>query len=149
MKEGIKMRKNINEKIKELLMENDELLIQAVQNLNSWNGGFDDLSFYENDEEFFNTYFEGNPMEAIRATHFGKYSYNDNYVKFNGYGNLDTYSYSEMVKEIKSQIEEIVESCIENYNNIYIDEITDIIEELEEEEEEEEEEKKELENDED
>lgn len=129
------MRKNINEKIKELLMENDELLIQAVQNLNSWNGGFDDLSFYENDEEFFNTYFEGNPMEAIRATHFGKYSYNDNYVKFNGYGNLDTYSYSEMVEEIKSQIDEIVESCIENYNNIYIDEITDIIEELEEEEE--------------
>lgn len=134
------MRKNINEKIKELLMENDELLIQAVQNLNSWNGGFDDLRFYDNDEDFFRMFFEGKTMEAIRATQFGHYSYNDDYVRFNGYGNLDTYSYSEMVEEIKSQIEEIVESCIENYNNIYIDEITDIIEELEEELEEEEEE---------
>jgi len=47
---------------------------------------------YSNDEDFFNTFFDGRTMDAIRSVHFGKYNFNDNYVKFNGYGNLETFN---------------------------------------------------------
>lgn len=31
-------------------------------------------------------------MEAVRAVHFGEYRYNDEFIKFNGYGNLETFN---------------------------------------------------------
>ena len=37
-------------------------------------------------------------MEAIRATYYGDYNYNDEYVKFNGYGNIDSYSEYERIE---------------------------------------------------
>lgn len=44
------------------------------------------------DEEFFSIYFT-DPMEAARATFFGKIqSWNDDYIYFNGYGNLESTS---------------------------------------------------------
>ena len=42
------------------------------------------------DEEFYNIYFEGNPIEAVRAVLFGDVRWSDDYVRFNGYGNLET-----------------------------------------------------------
>lgn len=46
----------------------------------------------ENDEDFFNTYFEGNPGGAVRAAIYGDYNYSHTYVTFNGYGNLETFN---------------------------------------------------------
>ena len=98
----------------------------------------ENLDFWENDEEFFNTFFN-NPMEAIRATYYGNYNYNDDYVKFNGYGNIDSYSEYERIEEIKDNIDDIVDNLIECYYNIYINEELEslLLELLEEEEEEE------------
>lgn len=45
-----------------------------------------DEIFY-NDEEFFNTFFTS-PMEATRASYYGDYCYNDEYITFDGNGNL-------------------------------------------------------------
>ncbi len=45
---------------------------------------------YDNDEEFFDVYFSGDVMGAVRAVSFGEYNYSDDYIKFNGYGNLET-----------------------------------------------------------
>lgn len=43
------------------------------------------------DNEFFDIYFENNPYEAARATYFGNIqNWNDDYIRFNGYGNLET-----------------------------------------------------------
>ena len=132
------MKKN---EIREYLLNNEETLLDVVSELNSWNGCLDYLDFWENDEEFFNTFFD-NPMEAIRATYYGNYNYNDDYVKFNGYGNIDSYSEYERIEEIKDNIDDIVENLVEYYYNIYINEELEnlILELLEEEEEEEEEE---------
>ena len=55
--------------------------------------------FLENDEELFETYFE-TMIEAVRATQYGKYNFADDYAKFNGYANLDSYSEYEVIKEI-------------------------------------------------
>ena len=126
--------------IKEYLLNNDDVLLDVVSELNSWNGCLENLDFWENDEEFFNTFFD-NPMEAIRATYYGNYNYNDDYVKFNGYGNIDSYSEYERIEEIKDNIDDIVDNLIECYYNIYInEELENLILELLEEEEEEEEE---------
>ena len=128
------MRKN---KIREYLLNNEDVLLDVVSELNSWNGCLENLDFWENDEEFFNTFFD-NPMEAIRATYYGNYNYNDDYVKFNGYGNIDSYSEYERIEEIKNNIDDIVDNLIECYYNIYInEELENLILELLEEEEEE------------
>lgn len=51
-----------------------------------------ELIDFSDPEDFFNTYFE-NPFEAASAAHFGKINWMDNYIKFNGYGNLETIPY--------------------------------------------------------
>ena len=125
------MKKN---EIREYLLNNEETLLEVVSELNSWNGCLENLDFWENDEEFFNTFFD-NPMDAIRATYYGNYNYNDDYVKFNGYGNIDSYSEYERIEEIKDNIDDIVENLIEYYYNIYInEELENLILELLEEE---------------
>ncbi len=124
--------------IKEYLLNNEDVLLDVVSELNSWNGCLDNLDFWENDEEFFNTFFD-NPMEAIRATYYGNYNYNDDYVKFNGYGNIDSFSEYERNEEIKDNIDDIVDNLIECYYNIYInEELENLILELLEEDEKEE-----------
>lgn len=91
--------------------------------------GDPDNEIYSFDEEFFETYFS-NPMEAARATFFGKIeSWNDEYIKFNGYGNLESMTEYEVSEDIDNYLEEIFDNpdTWENY-----------IEDEEEEEEEEE-----------
>ncbi len=52
--------------------------------------GFIDDEIFENDEEFFELFFNGKPAEAVRASFYGDYRYADDYVRFNGYGNLES-----------------------------------------------------------
>lgn len=78
-----------------------------------------DDEIYENDEEFFETYFEGRPFEAVRSSYFGHYKFSDNYVWFNGYANLDS---SNFVDEMPIYVDEMIDWLIENYDEIsYID----------------------------
>lgn len=72
-----------------------------------------DSEVFENDEEFFNMFFENKPFEVVRACHFGSYNFSDDYVQFNGYGNLDTLNYFE-VKDLCESAERIAEYAIEN-----------------------------------
>lgn len=129
------MKKN---EIREYLLNNEEILLEVVSELNSWNSCLENLDFWENDEEFFNTFFD-NPMDAIRATYYGNYNYNDDYVKFNGYGNIDSYSEYERIEEIKDSIDDIVENLIEYKDCICINDgnLEELLDEEEEEEEEE------------
>lgn len=51
-----------------------------------------DNELHSFDDDFFSTYFS-DPMEAARATFFGDInSWNDDYIMFNGYGNLESTS---------------------------------------------------------
>lgn len=64
-----------------------------------------------NDENFFNTFFEGKPMEAVRASYFGTYRYSDDYVWFNAYGNLNSGSYED---ELPMNGEDMVDFYLKN-----------------------------------
>ena len=122
------------EKIREYLLNNEETLLDVINELNSWNGCLDYLEFWNNDEEFFNTFFE-NKIEVARAICYGDYNYNDDYVRFNGYENLESFSEYDMIEKMKDDIEEIVENLIEYYDciEIYNEELQELLEENEEE----------------
>ena len=121
--------------VKEYLLENEDVLIDMVQELNSWNGCLEYLDFWENDGEFFETYFESK-LDAVRATFYGDYKFNDDYVRFDGYGNLESFSEYDMIEEIKDSIDEIVENLIEYKDYICISDgnLEELLEEEEEEE---------------
>ena len=48
-----------------------------------------DDEIFEFGDDFFELFFEGKPAEAVRAAFFGNISsWSDEYIRFNGYGNL-------------------------------------------------------------
>lgn len=84
-----------------------------------------DDEYFSNDDYFFEEFFNGcEPMRIVQATYFGDYRYMDDWVKFNGYGNLNSYSDWQVKKEIKEN-NDFLQWCFEN---------VDIFEELREEE---------------
>ena len=63
----------------------------------------------KNREEFFDTFFSS-PIDAVRAVFFGKInSWLDEYIRFNGYGNLVSLSEYEAVEYVDEYAEEIFE----------------------------------------
>lgn len=124
----------VHESLKDYLLENTDELRQVVSELNSWDGSLEHLQVYENDEEFFETFFSGKTVEAVRATQFGDYRYSDDFVRFNGYANLDSFNEYTYIEELKEEIDEIIELLIEKQHNLSLDsEIEEILEAEEEE----------------
>ena len=115
--------------IKGLLLNDFNTLEDVVRELNSWNACLDYLAVYENDEEFFNMFFEGKPAELARAIYYGDFNYNDEYIKFNGYGNLETFSKYDYEELLEENIEEITENLIEyaEYISIGNEELDDLL----------------------
>ena len=124
------------EKVKAYLLENMEELQNVVREVNGWDSSLKHLDYEYNDDEFFNVFFEGKPMEAVRAAIYGDYRYTDDYVKFDGYGNLVSVSEYDMEEELKENIEEIVDALESNFSNLCLsDELTALINEEKDEEE--------------
>ena len=98
-------------------MNETEKLMAMVQEVNNWNSELEFLSVWDNNNEFFDTFFGGEPMEVARAVQFGDYNYNDSYVMFNGYGNLVSYSDYQLEELLKDHKDEIIES----YNELVED----------------------------
>ena len=122
-------KENLLNEIKGLLLNDFNTLEDVVRELNSWNACLDYLDVYENDEEFFNMFFEGKPAELARAIYYGDFNYNDKYIKFNGYGNLETFSKYDYEELLEENIEEITENLIEyaEYISIGNEELDDLL----------------------
>jgi len=67
--------------------ESIELWNEYCEEANDKNG-----RIYPNDEDFFKLFFT-DVYEVVRAISFGDYTFTDDYVYFNGYGNLKTFNY--------------------------------------------------------
>lgn len=118
----------IEENLRNYLLNDLSELEEIVCELNSWNGSLEDLRVYNNDGEFFEMMFDGNAMEAVRASQYGNYNYNDDYVKFNGYGNLESFSEYEYEELLKSNVDEIIEALTFNIDHISVSsELEDIV----------------------
>ena len=98
-------------------MNETEKLMAMVQEVNSWDGTLEHLNMWENDRDFFDTFYSGEPMEVARAVQFGEYDYRDSYAKIDAYGNLVSYS----DYELKELLEDYKEEIIESYNELVED----------------------------
>lgn len=125
------------ENLIEYLKENvttDELL-EMTQSVNSYNGALDYLYYYENDEDFFETMFKSK-SEVARAIYYGAYNYNDEYVNFDAYGNLESVSQWELEEKLNEYKEEIIDEYLNAYEEdkeYFNDDVIKKIEEWEEE----------------
>lgn len=117
--------------LKEYLLNNFEELDQLVTAIHAYNGELEHLMFYENDEEFFDTYFYNKPMEAVRAVQYGDYNYNDPYVQFDGYMNLVSYDTWQYKEALQAHIDEIIEQVynIKDECNWIDEEIVELVNE--------------------
>lgn len=92
-------------------MSSEEL--KQLNNVYCEQAGYPDSEIYDNDEDFFNTYFDGQVIRAVQCVTYGEYKYSDDYVKFNGQGNLDSFN-SIVASDLIDTIEVIAEYAIDN-----------------------------------
>ena len=120
------------ENIKNYLLNHIDEKEEIISDINSIDGSLDYLEYYENNEEFFNTFFYNNPSEAVRSSFYGDYNYCDNWVKFDGYGNLKSVDDYELEKEYKYYIDEIIDSLLEHYQEMILcdNELIKLLEEV-------------------
>jgi hypothetical protein len=93
----------------------DNDLIQ-LNNEYSQDIGDSDSEIWGNDEDFLSAFFANNPDALARAIFYGDYNYSHNYVRFNGYGNLETFNWFE-TKDLCELVPTIAAYIIENPKN--------------------------------
>lgn len=86
---------NTFDAVKEYLTSLESIELVNIHNTYCQEANYPDDEIYSNDEEFFNTFFDGRPAEVARACFYGDYNYSHEYVMFNGYGNLESFNYPE------------------------------------------------------
>ena len=138
--------KTINEQLKELFEQDEELFSSTIEELDGWNGYLNDDRYYSMDE--LNEFYRGSePLEILQRAYFGRdddswhtdehgqkhygaFNPNREYFTFNGYGNLVSSDYKDYSYLLDDYF---IESLIDNKDNLYLDdEILEIIEGAEE-----------------
>lgn len=116
------------------LLENltDSELMSIFRDCNSYDGSFDFADYYENDEDFFNLFFENKPDEAVRAVCYGDYRYSDDFVRFNAYGNLESFNGYDVKEAAREYIAELADYILRERRTTWNSEIDDFIALLEE-----------------
>jgi hypothetical protein len=107
--------------IKKAIDQMNENQLVELNNMYCQEFGYNDNEVYSNDEDFFNTFFEGKPMEVARSTFYGDYDFSHYYVMFTGYGNLKTFHTMDIEKLVDS-VEVMAENIadrFEDFENIF------------------------------
>lgn len=97
----------------------------SINNQYCQNNNYNDDEIYGNDEDFFETFFS-TKLEAVRAVAYGEYNYAHDYVRFNWYGNVesfDTFAVSDMVESPEKIAEDIIENPSDYSHAIDLDDI--------------------------
>ena len=109
-------------KIEKILRSDMHLTMDIVGQLNGLNGSFETYTLYDMDD--FDMVMEGcTPTEVVQRTFFGCFNPNDDYFFFNGYANLESIYEWEMEGHFEPIIDEIVDSMLYNYDDLYIDDV--------------------------
>lgn len=97
-------RENVINEIIELLEGYEELLIEAVEELDAWNGFLEDEKYFEM-ELLPDILYGCDILDVLNMAYFGRdedswneyssFNPNRNYFKFNGYGNLVSSDYKD------------------------------------------------------
>ena len=95
---------------------NFEECYRIISELNSYDGSLEHLDYYHNDEEFFSIFYGSNVMEVVRALCHGVYSYDDDFVKIDAYGNLESACPTEIMTLYDLYKDEIADKILELYD---------------------------------
>lgn len=99
---------------------------EKIAKFNEWAYDNDaDRVVYENDESTMRELFES-PLDAVRAAYYGSYDYPDEYMVFNGYGNLDSYAnaYDVVHSHLIDLIDDVIAWMVSNEDfGAYEDEV--------------------------
>ena len=71
-----------------------------------------DGEIYDNNREFFDMYLP-NSFDALQKTFYGSYTFNDKFVKFDGYANLDSFDSFDS-SDLPERIEKVAEYIYDN-----------------------------------
>ena len=93
-----------------------ENVIAMLFEINGYSGEFEDLRAYEFDEYILDELF-ASVYDAVTRMDMKNFNVYDDYVKFNGYGNLITLSASEYESDIIDNKNEILETYLEYVND--------------------------------
>lgn len=123
-KQGFKVPKFLDtqERVKDLLLEDDRLLQSVVRDINSWNGSLRDIEFYPLDSYELEVFFGDDMMKLADAICDGNFNSNDDYFTLDDvYGYITTYTETEMIEELKNNIDDIVEQFFDTYYDLPFD----------------------------
>lgn len=114
--------KNTEKSILEAIKEMDNFELIEIHNQYCENINYMDNQIFVNDEEFFEVYFNGRINELIRAMYYGNFNPNEEFIKFDGYANLETFDNVENEIDIEAIAENIFETEAQNYYSIDLEE---------------------------
>lgn len=103
------------EQITDAIKVMTDLDIMELNNIFCDIANYGDLYIYTNDEYFFQDYFNSG-IEIARAVQYGDYNINHEYVRFNGYGNLESMDFLDL-NDLVDSVDNIVDSVEENWND--------------------------------
>ena len=93
----------------------DDLAI-LLQHMHAYDGCFDDCIYYDMDE--FDEFLDGyTPSEIARMIFFdGDFNPNDEYFRFNAYGNLESANWGDVVAVAEDLVDDILDHLVNNYD---------------------------------
>lgn len=109
------------EQLLERLSEMGDADLIAVHNKYCEAYGSMDNQIFENDDYFLETYFMEKPAELARSIQYGDYRYCDDFVQFNGYGNLESFNYTDghiFIEDIAGYLEDWDEDEQEDFLDV-------------------------------
>ena len=106
------------EKIKEFLLNNLEEIKNVIAEVYNWNGSLAGFEVFDNDEYFFNDIFYGSKYDLVEKIINGDYRLEDDFVRFNCYGDIESLNRHEYEEELKENIDEIIEELISCYDDL-------------------------------
>lgn len=92
----------------------DDLAV-LLQHMNAYDGCFEESTYYDMDE--FDEFLDGRtPLEIARMIFFGNFNPNDDYFRFNGYGNLESANWGDVEAEAEGLVDDIIYHLVNSYS---------------------------------
>ena len=91
-------------------------LVELMQHMSFYDGSFDDVLYYDMDEfdELMSNY---SPMEIAQMIFFGdEFNPNDDYFRFNVYGNLESANWYDLEAEAENSVNDIIYHLVNIYS---------------------------------
>ncbi len=90
--------------------------VELMQHMNSYDGSFGDVIYYDMDsfDEFLDGY---TPLDIAGMVYFGdNFNPNDDYFRFNAYGNLESADWYDVEKEAEDLKDDIIDRLVNYYS---------------------------------